>query len=183
MAVTDLLLAKAMAWLLWICFGPEGVGVWLADDLARSDSKSGIRGVPDAPRRSILRLLRSRSPTSQAPTPCGQNQKAPRHSTPIRFCPADSHALRREPKAPGSSSPYGLHSRPPATYSESQFSLSRTRLARRPCVRASLLAFLDGATNPPHHSCATPPHARRRFESSKRTALPCQGRTHLPLKT
>ena len=75
MATTDPLLPKAMAWLPPIRFCPKGVGVWLADDLARSGSKSGTRGVPDAPRRMILRLLRSRSPTSQAPTPFGQNQK------------------------------------------------------------------------------------------------------------
>ena len=53
----------------------EGVGVRLADDLARSGSKATHAGVPDTPQRQGLRLLRSRSPTSQAPTPFGQNQK------------------------------------------------------------------------------------------------------------
>jgi hypothetical protein len=57
-----------------ICFCPEGVGAWLASDLARSGSKIGA---PDKPRSQVLRLLRSRSPTSRAPTASGQNQKPP----------------------------------------------------------------------------------------------------------
>jgi hypothetical protein len=53
----------------------EGVGVRLADDLPGTGSQTCGCGLPDTPRRSNPRLLRSRSPTSQAPTPCGQNQK------------------------------------------------------------------------------------------------------------
>ncbi|HXR00667.1 MAG TPA: hypothetical protein VN798_09775, partial [Pseudomonas sp.] len=56
-------------------FCPEGVGVWLADDLARSVSKPCERYTPDSPHHLISLPVPGRSLASQAPTAFGQNQK------------------------------------------------------------------------------------------------------------
>jgi hypothetical protein len=56
-------------------FCPKGVGVRLADDLARSASKPCERYAPDLPSRLILLPVPGRSLASQAPTASGQNQK------------------------------------------------------------------------------------------------------------
>src|ERR1700712_625477 len=68
------------------CFCPEGVGVRLADDLARSVSKTYGRYAPDSPSCLILvpvlgRSLTRWSATPAAPTASGQNQKHGAQST------------------------------------------------------------------------------------------------------
>jgi hypothetical protein len=57
------------------CFCPEGVGVRLADDGARSGPETKRPGVSNKPRIPVLLPLRARSRASCAPTACGQNQK------------------------------------------------------------------------------------------------------------
>jgi len=86
----------------WQAASAEGVGGRLADDLARSGSKRCACGGSGRMHLLISRLLRSRSPTSQAPTPFGPNPK-PRPSGRIQ-----SHAFRAESKA----TPFGQNQKP-----------------------------------------------------------------------
>ena len=77
----------------WTCFCPEGVGAWLARDLARSGSKPCQRGMPDTPRSSGFRAAARPIADKSAPTAFGPNQKP--GGTAIRF----SHGLRPESEA------------------------------------------------------------------------------------
>ena len=63
----------------------EGVGAWLARDLARSGSKTCRCGVPEKPRSPGFRAAAQPIADKSAPTAFGQNQQPER--TTIRFCP------------------------------------------------------------------------------------------------
>jgi hypothetical protein len=61
-------------------FCPKGVGVWLADDLARSVSKPCNRYTPDPPRRLILLPVPGRSLASRLPRPSARIKSRRRNS-------------------------------------------------------------------------------------------------------
>src|ERR1700712_1441821 len=71
--------------------GSAGVALHLADDLPGTDSKAGQCGGSDAKRCPVLRLLRSRLPTTQAPTASGQKGIAKNYAAiPNRISSASS---------------------------------------------------------------------------------------------